>query len=587
VSLPFIILRQVGTISDLSTIETSQRFLDFVRNDSKANAGMQFFKPKLIECLRSYDQRTFISDLAAGITVGIVALPLAIGFGIASAVTPAQGLWTAIIAGAIISALGGSKVQIGGPTGAFVPILVGIVALHGYPGLALATIMAGIVLVVMGTLKLGSLIKFIPYPVIAGFTSGIAVIIFIGQIKEFLGLGVIMPHHTLEQVWTLARHLNETHRPALAIGLVALGILVLWPKKWRAIPASIVAVIVPTILVGVMQLNVETIGTRFGGIPSGFPALNLPAISFAHIQELMAPALTIAVLGAIESLLSAMVADGMIETRHDSNQELIGQGLANIVTPFFGGISATGAIARTATNIRSGAKTPIAGIVHSITLVIIILLAAPLAKFIPLAALSAVLFVVAYRMGEWDNFPELYRGPRADFFVLLLTFALTVTFDLTIAVGVGLAMAGALFVKRMEEITQIRLVTPESELELGSDSIREKTVPEGVLVFRIEGPFFFGVAEKLESALAPASRIPRVVVFRVRAVPAIDASGLHALEIALEKFHRKRTQLLLSGVQPQPMKVLFHSGFVDRIGLDNICANIDAALERAREILET
>jgi SulP family sulfate permease len=546
---------------------------------------MHFYKPKLIECLRGYDRRTFFSDLAAGVTVGIVALPLAIGFGIASGVTPAQGLWTAIIAGALIAALGGSKVQIGGPTGAFVPILAGIVAIHGYAGLALATVMAGIFLVAMGALKLGNLIKFIPYPVIAGFTSGIAVIIFIGQLKEFFGVSAPLPRHTLEQILTIGQHLGETHLSAFALGGLALTILILWPKKWQTVPASIVAVIVPTIVVAFTHLDVQTIGTKFGGIPSAFPALSIPHFSFAQIQELMAPALTIAVLGAIESLLSAMVADGMIEARHDSNQELMGQGLANIVCPLFGGISATGAIARTATNIRSGGKTPVAGLVHSVTLLLIVLVAAPLARFIPLAALSAVLLVVAYRMGEWDNFPELARGPKSDFFVLLLTFALTVTFDLTIAVGVGLAMAGALFVKRMEEITQIKLVTPESELELGVDSIREKNVPEGVLVFRIDGPFFFGVAEKLESALARAMRVPRVVIFRVRAVPAIDATGLHALEIALEKFHRKRTQLLLSGVQPQPMKVLFHSGFVDRIGLDNICANIDAALDRARKIL--
>jgi len=546
---------------------------------------MHFFKPKLIECLHGYDRRAFFCDLAAGVTVGIVAVPLAIAFGIASGVTPAQGLWTAIIAGALIAALGGSKVQIGGPTGAFVPILAGIVAIHGYTGLALATVMAGIFLVAMGALRLGSLIKFIPYPVIAGFTSGIAVIIFIGQLKEFFGVSAPLPRHTLEQIWTIGQHLGETHWPALVLGGVALAILILWPKKWQTVPASIVAMIVPTIVVAFTHLDVQTIGTKFGGIPSAFPALSIPHFSFAQIQELMAPALTIAVLGAIESLLSAMVADGMIEARHDSNQELMGQGLANILCPFFGGISATGAIARTATNIRSGGKTPVAGLVHSVTLLIIVLVAAPLAKFIPLAALSAVLLVVAYRMGEWDNFPELARGPKSDFFVLLLTFALTVTFDLTIAVGVGLAMAGVLFVKRMEEITQIKLVTPESELELGVDSIRGKNVPEGVLVYRIDGPFFFGAAEKLESALARAMRVPRVVIFRVRAVPAIDATGLHALEIALEKFHRKRTQLLLSGVQPQPMKVLFHSGFVDRIGLDNICANIDAALERAREIL--
>jgi sulfate permease, SulP family len=546
---------------------------------------VRFFKPKLVECLHGYSRQTFLSDLAAGITVGIVALPLAIGFGIASGVTPTQGLWTAIIAGALIAAFGGSKVQIGGPTGAFVPILASIIAIHGYAGLALATVMAGIFLVAMGVLKLGSLIKFIPYPVIAGFTSGIAVIIFVGQLKEFLGLSTSLPRHTLAQIWTVGQHLNETHWPALALGGLALAILVLWPKKWQTVPASIVGVIVPTIVVVLAHLNVQTIGTKFGGIPSTFPVFILPPISFAQVQELIAPALTIAMLGAIESLLSAMVADGLIEARHDSNQELLGQGLANIVCPFFGGISATGAIARTATNIRSGAKTPVAGLIHSLTLLVIVLVAAPFAKFIPLAALSAVLLVVAYRMGEWDNFSELARGPKSDFLVLLLTFALTVTFDLTVAVGVGLAMAGALFVKRMEEITQIRLVTPESELELGVDSIREKSVPESVLVFRIEGPFFFGVAEKLESALARASRVPRVVIFRVRAVPLIDATGLHALEIALEKFHRKRTQLLLSGVQPQPMKVLFHSGFIDRIGLDNICANIDAALVRARKIV--
>src|SRR6266446_1023136 len=539
---------------------------------------MQFFKPKLIECLRDYDRRTFFSDLAAGVTVGIVALPLAIGFGIASGVTPAQGLWTAIIAGAIIAALGGSKVQIGGPTGAFVPILAGVVAIHGYAGLALATVMAGIFLVAMGALKLGSLIKFIPYPVIAGFTSGIAIIIFVGQLKEFLGLDAQMPRHTLEQVWTIAQHLGETHGPALALGLLALAILILWPKKWQAAPASIVAVIVPTIVVVAMHPGVQTIGTKFGGIPSGFPALNVPHFSFAQIQELMAPALTIAVLGAIESLLSAMVADGMIETRHDSNQELIGQGLANIVTPFFGGISATGAIARTATNIRSGAKTPVAGMIHSVTLLVIVLVAAPLAKSIPLTALSAVLLVVAYRMGEWDNFPELWRGPKSDFMVLIVTFGLTVIFDLTIAVGVGLTMASALFVRRMEAITQIRLVTADSELDVGGGSIRDKEIPEGVLVYRIEGPFFFGAAEKLETALERYSTVPRVVIFRMRTVPAVDATGLHALEVMLDKFHRRGTQLILSGVQPQPMKVLFKAGFVDKIGLDNICGNIDVAL---------
>jgi len=546
---------------------------------------MRFWRPFLLESLRDYSRKSFLADLGAGITVGIVALPLAIGFGIASGVTPAQGIWTAIIAGFLISALGGSKVQIGGPTGAFVPILAGIVAVHGYSGLAIATLLAGIILMLMGILRLGSLIKFIPYPVIAGFTSGIAVIIFTGQIKEFLGLSIQMPSHTLQQLGLVMTHLGSVNWATVGIGSMALAILIAWPKKWRAIPPSMVAVVITTVLVAAFHPHVETVGTKFGGIPSGFPKLQFPAVSFDSIQELLLPALTIAMLGAIESLLSAMVADGMIESRHDSNQELIGQGIANIVTPFFGGISATGAIARTATNIRSGARSPVSGIIHALTLLLVVLVAARYAQFIPLASLSAVLFVVAYRMGEWDNFVELSRSTKSDFGVLLTTFLLTVFFDLTIAVGVGLTMAGALFVRRMEEITQIKLVTPESEMDTGSDSIRGKEIPDGVLVFRIEGPFFFGVAENLESALERAQVIPRVVILRVRKVPAIDATGLHALNIILEKFHRCGAQIILSAVQPQPMKVLLNSGFIDKIGLANLCPNIDHSLARAAKII--
>lgn len=543
------------------------------------------FRPKLWESLRRYDRDTFFSDLAAGVTVGVVALPLAIGFAIASGVEPSRGLWTAIVAGFLISALGGSLVQIGGPTGAFVPILFGIVAKYGYDGLVVATIMAGIILLVMGTLKLGSLIKFIPYPVTSGFTSGIAVIIFVGQLKEFLGLGVKMPGHTAEQVATLVQNLTQTNLQALGLGVLALVILIVWPKSWRRVPASIVAVIVTTLVVVAFKLDVPTIGSRFGGIPRGLPPIQMPHLSFLQLQDLMIPALTIAMLGSIESLLSAIVADGMVESRHDSNQELIGQGIANIACPFFGGISATGAIARTATNVRSGARTPVAGCIHAATLLVIVLVAAPLAKFIPLTALSAVLLVVAYQMGEWDNFPELWRGPRADFGVLIATFLLTVVFDLTVAVGVGLTMAGALFVRRMEEIAHIRLVTPETEMDVGGGSIRGKNVPEGVLVYRIEGPFFFGAAEKLEAAVERYSTAPRVVIFRMRTVPVVDATGLHALEVMLDKFHRKHTQLILSGVQPQPMKVLYNAGFIDKIGLDNVCANIDSALERARQLI--
>lgn len=543
------------------------------------------FRPKLLEAVRKYDRPTFFADLGAGVTVGVVALPLAIGFGIASGVTPGQGLWTAIIAGFLIAALGGSLVQVGGPTGAFVPILAGIVATYGYGGLAVATVMAGIILVVMGLLRLGSLIKFIPYPVTSGFTSGIAVIIFLGQLKEFLGLDVVMPRHTPHQIATLVRNLPDFHGAALGIGGLALAILILWPKRWRRIPSSIVAVLVATVVAQVCKLDVATIGSKFGGIPRGLPDLTLPTLSFDQFQNLLIPAFTIAMLGAIESLLSAIVADGMIESRHDSNQELVGQGIANIVCPFFGGISATGAIARTATNIRSGARTPVAGMIHAVTLLVIMLVAAPWAKFIPLPALSAVLIVVAYRMGEWENFPELARSTKSDFAVMVITFALTVVFDLTIAVGVGLSMAAVLFVRRMEEISQIRLVTPASDMDLGGGSIRGKDVPEGVLVYRIEGPFFFGAAEKLEAALEGDGPVPRVVIFRMRNVPAVDASGLHALEIMLDKFHRKGTQLVLSGIQPQPMKVLYNAGFTDKIGLDNVCANLDVALRRARQLI--
>ena len=545
------------------------------------------FRPKLFEVLRRYDRATFFADLAAGVTVGIVALPLAIGFAIASGVSPERGLWTAIIAGFFIAALGGSLVQVGGPTGAFVPILAGIVLLYGYSGLVLATLMAGALLVLMGVLKLGNLIKFIPYPVTAGFTSGIAVIIFIGQLKEFLGLpkDLKLPAHTPHQVATLIEHLPEINWVTIAIGAGVIAILIFWPKSWRRVPASIVAVVISTLAVVFLKLDVTTIQTKFGELTRGIPSLEFPKVTFDLLQTLMVPAFTIAMLGAIESLLSAMVADGMIESRHDSNQELIGQGLANIACPFFGGFSATGAIARTATNIRNGARTPVAGIIHSITLLVIVLVAAPLVKFIPLVALSGVLLIVAFRMGEWDNFVELWHGPKSDFWVMVATFVMTVIFDLTVAVGVGLTMAAVLFVKRMEEISQIKLVTPDSDLESGSSSIRNKHVPPGVLVYRIEGPFFFGAAEKLEAALSRSDEVPRVVIFRMRNVPAIDATGLHALEITLEKFHRKHTQLILSGVQPQPMKVLYNAGFVDKIGLDNICANVDVALTRAQELL--
>lgn len=545
------------------------------------------FQPESFKLLRGYDRKSLAADLVSGLTVGVIALPLAIGFGIASGVTPSQGLWTAIVAGFLISLFGGSRFQIGGPTGAFVPVLALIVAQHGYSGLALATMMAGCMLVVMGILKLGTLIKFIPYPVTAGFTSGIAVIILVQQLNEFLGLGLKMPDHVPQQVWALGTKLTQTNVSALALGLLTLAIIYGFPKVNRKVPPSIIAVIVCTAITHAWHLPVNTIYSKFGSIPSGWPGLHLPPVSLDLMRELMVPALTIAALGAIESLLSAMVADGMADTRHDSNQELMGQGIANILTPLVGGIASTGAIARTAANIRNGARSPVSGMVHAVALLLVALLAAPLAQHIPLACLSGILISVALRMAEWDTFPEIYRSTRADFAVLLTAFLLTVIFDLTIGVGIGLVMAAVMFVKRMEEITHIKLVTAVNDVERsGSNSLAGKEVPPGVVLYRIEGPFFFAAAEKLEWALRGSGGKPRAVILRMRNVPAMDASGLHAFEIAIEKLHRDGVKILLTGVQPQPMKVMFASGLVDKLGLHKFCVDIDEALLRVGEWLK-
>lgn len=547
---------------------------------------MPFF-PESLRALRDYDRKAFGADLAAGLAVGVIALPLAIGFGIASGVNPGQGLWTAIIAGFLISALGGSRFQVGGPTGAFVPVLFAIATHHGYNGLAVATMMAGVMLFMMGLLRMGRLIKFIPYPVVAGFTSGIAVIIFTGQLNEFLGLGLKMPEHVPAQVAALAAHASSINWHAFALGALTIAIVQGWPRVTRRVPGSIVAVVSATLLAAIFHWPVATIGSKFaGGIPPGWPGWHFPHVTLDAMRELMAPAFTIAALGGIESLLSAMVADGMTDTRHDSNQELMGQGLANLLTPLAGGIAATGAIARTAANIRNGARTPVSGMVHALVLLVVALAGAPLAQYIPLACLSAILLTVAVRMAEWDTFAELWRGPKSDFGVLVTAFGLTVVFDLTIGVGVGLVMAVAMFVKRMEEITHIKLVTPESETEgTGSHSIAGKQVPPGVVLYRIEGPFFFAAAEKLEVALRGSGGKPKAVIFRMRNVPAMDASGMHAFEVAVEKLRRDGVKIYLTAVQPQPMKVMFESGLADKIGLIKFCADIDEALALVREHL--
>lgn len=546
-----------------------------------------FFRPKLLDCFRGYSSTQFFRDLAAGFTVGIVALPLAMAFAIASGVKPEAGIFTAVIAGFIISALGGSRVQIGGPTGAFVVIVYGILAKYGAGNLAICTIMAGVMLLVMGMTKMGTMIKYIPYPVTMGFTSGIAVLIFSTQIKDFFGLGVQkVPAEFVEKMKVLGEHLHTLQWPTVALAVTSLLIVLLWPKPWaRRVPGSIVALVFGTALVAIFGIPVETIGSRFGGIPQALPAMQLPELSWGNIQNLFQPALTIALLAAIESLLSAVVADGMIDDRHDSNQELMAQGIANMVCPLFGGIAATGAIARTATNIKNGGRTPIAGIVHALTLLAIVLVAAPLAKFIPLATLSAVLVVVAINMGEWHHFRRLAKWPMSDAAVFLTAFALTVLIDLTVAVEVGIGLAGVLFIKRISETTQIMSVDETTETEGDQHSLVGRDVPEGVLIFRVFGAFFFGAADKLETALKRAHQEPKVLILRMRKVLAMDATGLNALEDLYEKLQKRRQHLILSGPHTQPFLTMDKSGFIDQLGRENVCPDIRTALERARVIL--
>src|SRR5882724_1039720 len=546
------------------------------------------FRPRLADTLKNYSRQDLIADLIAGLTVGIVALPLAMGFGIASGVTPQAGIFTAVVAGFIISALGGSRVQIGGPTGAFVSIVYGIIAVYQIDNLYLCTIMAGIMLLIMGFSGMGTMIKFIPFPVTMGFTCGIAVLIFSTQIKDFLGLQIgTVPPDFVGKIKMLLDNLRGISWPTVVLAVGTVVVIKSWPAKLaRRVPGSIVALIVGTAVVVIFNIPVETIKMRFaGGIPTGLPKLHFPALSWNHIQHLFEPAFTIALLAAIESLLSAVVADGMIEDRHDSNQELMAQGIANIVSPLFGGIAATSAIARTATNVRSGARTPVAGITHAVTLLVIILAAAPLAKFIPLATLSAVLMVVAYNMGEWHHFRRLAKWPKSDSAVFLTTFALTVLIDLTVAVQVGMVLAAVLFIKRISETTQITAVDESTETEGPHHSLIGKQIPEGVLIYRVFGAFFFGAADKLETALKRARQEPDILILRMRKVLAMDATGLNALEGLHEKLLAKGKHLILSGPHTQPLFAMDRAGFLDRLGRENVCAHIDAALGRAGEIL--
>jgi SulP family sulfate permease len=545
------------------------------------------FRPKLLETLQGYTRQGFLRDLVAGITVGIVALPLAMAFAIASGVKPEAGIFTAVIAGFLISALGGSRVSIGGPTGAFVVILYSILSKYGAENLAICTVMAGVILLTMGIARMGTMIKYIPYPVTMGFTSGIAALILMTQVKDFFGLRVDhVPSEFIEKITVFGRHAATAQWPTALAALASLALIVGWPKPWqRRVPGSIVALVLATTAVALFQLPLETIGSRFGGIPQALPRPVMPALSWENIRQLFQPATTIALLAGIESLLCCVVADGMIDDRHDSNQELMAQGIANIASPLFGGIAATGAIARTATNVKSGARTPIAGIIHALTLLAIILAAAPLARFIPLATLSAVLVNVALNMGEWHNFRRLARWPRSDAVVFLVAFGLTVVVDLTVAVEIGMVLAAILFIKRVSETTQITMVDESTDTEGSHHSLVGKDIPEGVMVYRIFGSFFFGAADKLESALKRLKREPDVLILRLRKVIAIDATGLNALEDLHQRLRSRGKHLVLSAPHTQPLLMMDKAGFLDELGRENVCANIDLALARARVIL--
>ena len=556
------------------------------------------FKPKLLSTMKNYSKENFMADLMAGVIVGIVALPLAIAFGIASGVSPEKGIITAIVAGFIISFLGGSKVQIGGPTGAFIVIIYGIIQEYGISGLTVATLMAGVLLILLGVFKLGAVIKFIPYPIIVGFTSGIALTIFTTQIADIFGLqfnGEKVPGDFIGKWLLYFKHFDTVNWWNAIVSFASVFIIAITPKFSKKIPGSLVAIVLVTAVVYLMKMYggitcIDTIGDRFT-IQSQLPDAVVPELNWEAIKNLFPVAITIAVLGAIESLLSAAVADGVIGDRHDSNTELIAQGVANVVTPIFGGIPATGAIARTMTNINNGGKTPIAGIIHAVVLLLILLLLMPLAQYIPMACLAGVLVIVSYNMSGWRTFKSLLKSPKSDVTVLLITFFLTVIFDLTIAIEWGLVIACVLFMRRVMETTEISGIkdeidpNKESDLEVHEEHL---IVPERVEVYEINGPYFFGIATKFEEMMSQLSNHerPQVRIVRMRKVPFIDSTGVHNLTTLCEMSQKDNIQIVLSGVNEKVHKVLEKSGFYALLGEENICPNINVALERAKDIVE-
>ena len=546
-------------------------------------------KPKLFETLKNYNRQQFGKDIMAGLIVGIVALPLAIAFAIASGVSPEKGLYTAIIAGFIISAMGGSRVQIGGPTGAFIVIVYGIVQIHGVNGLIIATFMAGVMLIIMGFARLGSVVKFIPHPLIIGFTSGIAILIFSSQIKDFFGLKMgSVPADFLDKWDSYLESFMSVNIYAVAIATVTVIIILLWPKVTHKIPGSLIAILITTSTMQMLHLPVDTIGSRFGNIPSSLPVPIIPHLDFATIKNLIQPAFTIALLGGIESLLSAVVSDGMIGGNHKSNMELIAQGTANIFSSIFGGIPATGAIARTATNVKNGGRTPVAGIVHAITLLLIMLFIGKWAALIPMATLAGILIVVAYNMSEWENFISVFKGPRSDVVVLLTTFLLTVLIDLTVAIEIGMVLAAFLFMRKMIKFSNVSILTKDIEDNgIRKDAVRNFVIPENVEVFEITGPLFFGAAYKFKDAIKLIEKPPKVLIIKMKQVPIIDATGIRVLEEVYKTSKRRGTKLILSEVHSQQvMKELKDARLLFAIGKGNVTKSFEEALSRSYLLLQ-
>lgn len=546
---------------------------------------MEAWLPWIFTGLRGYNRSKFIADLIAGITVGLVALPLAMAFAIASGVPPQAGIYCAIVTGFLIALLGGSRTQVSGPTGAFVVVIFGIVHQYGLSGLFMCTMMAGVILILLGVTGMGTAVKFFPRPVIIGFTNGIALLIASTQVKDFFGLTMQrIPGEFLPRMAHVARHFETISWPATLLAVGSLAIIFLFTRYVKRVPGTVVALVAGTVAVVAFKLPVETIGTRFGGIPSGLPTFHVPELRMDLVPILFSPALTVAMLGAIESLLSATVADRMTKDRHNPNVELIAQGVGNVVSPLFGGLPATGAIARTATNIRSGAQTPVAAMIHAVTLLAILLFAAPLAAHIPLATLAAILFVVAYNMGEWREIPPLLKLTKADISVWAITFALTVLADLTLAVEVGMLLAVLLFIRKVTLTTTVSEVTPEYVDDGRVHILQDKEIPDYATVIRIHGPFLFGATDKLNEVIEPIDRLPPIVILRLRNMTAIDATGLVALEELADKLHESGRHLILCGAREQPAQLMQQAEFEQHVGRENICPHVQAALERAGQL---